>query len=862
MRKRAASKRPPSIGLREGDADTPSTSTSTLTTTSPRPEVPIGAWDWFFSWPGLILLAVLTLALYSPAISGGFIWDDDDYVENNESLRTLDGLRRIWTDTKATPQYYPLVHTTFWIEYQLWGLKPLGFHVVNVLLHATSAWLFGRLLRMLEIPGALLGALLLAVHPVCVESVAWITERKNTLAMLAYLLGFTCYLQAVHGEAAGAAGFSSKGARYYGFFLLCFVAAMLSKTVAFSLPAAILVVLWWRDGRLAWQHALRMLPAIVVGLPLALTTARLERTQVGAMGPEFHQTFSERLLVAGRSIWFYAGKVVFPYPLAFSYERWCVDPNRISDWLYPISAIVFVLCLVLVAWIYRTRLGRAPLAAALLFGGTLFPAIGFFDVYPFRYSYVADHFQHLAILGPLALIAAVLVRSDFRTVSPYQSSWMRFACGLGIVAILSSLTFVQCQDYRDLETLWTRTLQKSPKAFIAWNNLGVLRFEQERIMEAIRCFENAAQHGHQFYNARSNLASAYLELNEPEKALEYALEAKRLYGEERPGVPMRPCEASVKADEVIALVDLSNGRVTQAKERFEKLAAFDVDIETSIASATVLGILCDAAGETSAAEVYRLRARELAAGIPARAWLIVETLDRFKRSEEATQLAVRMIESQLRDAREQIRPQEAALVLRLLIRSDRIEEASAQGERLAARGISSTGFLANRGVAYARLGAFDKAIVMFRTALAADPENAEVHANLAMALLQVGKPREALSELHLAEQAPHCDIAIRRLHAWVLAAHPDLSVVDSARALSLAEQLVRDTGNNDPTMLDALSVALASASRFAEAIETNQQAEEVARQVGDADLAAAISQRGLRFVKNQRFVDESLSPAK
>ena len=186
------------------------------------------------------------------------------------------------------------------------------------------------------------------------------------------------------------------------------------------------------------------------------------------------------------------------------------------------------------------------------------------------------------------------------------------------------------------------------------------------------------------------------------------------------------------ADEVIALFDLSNGRVAEAKERFEKLAAFDVDLETSIASATVLSILCDASGETSAAQLYRQRARELAAGLPTRTWLIVETLDRFKRPDEATQMAVRLIESQLHDSKERVRPQEAALALRLLIRADRIEEASALGESLAARGLASPGLLANRGVAYARLGAFDKAIAMFRTVLAAESDNAEVHANLAM----------------------------------------------------------------------------------------------------------------------------------
>jgi protein O-mannosyl-transferase len=136
------------------------------------------------SAPPALLLVVAVLIAYLPALQGGYIWDDNRYVTENPILPQPDGLAAIWTDPGATIQYYPMVFTTFWLEYRLWGLNPLGYHATNILLHALSALLLWAILRRLAVPGAWLAAALFALHPVHVESVAWVTERKNVLSGL------------------------------------------------------------------------------------------------------------------------------------------------------------------------------------------------------------------------------------------------------------------------------------------------------------------------------------------------------------------------------------------------------------------------------------------------------------------------------------------------------------------------------------------------------------------------------------------------------------------------------------------------------------------------------------------------------
>src|SRR5688572_21356693 len=311
------------------------------------------------------VLLAMTLIAYLPAFRAGFIWDDPDYVVNNATLRSLDGLRQIWFVPRATPQYYPLVHTSFWIEYQLWGLNPSGYHAVNVLLHALASILLWRVLKLLEVPGAWLAAGIFALHPVHVESVAWVTERKNVLSGVFYLASALAFL---HFEETAE---PRRRWRFYAMSLLLFVVALLSKTVTASLPAAILLVAWWKRGRVTWRDLMPLIPFFVTGVALALRTAQFEREHVGASGAEFDFTWAERILIAGRAAWFYAWKLIAPVNLSFIYPRWTIDDRAAAQYAFPIAAIALVMTLALL----RRRIGLGALVAVLFFGGTLVPAL-------------------------------------------------------------------------------------------------------------------------------------------------------------------------------------------------------------------------------------------------------------------------------------------------------------------------------------------------------------------------------------------------------------------------------------------------------------------------------------------------------
>ncbi len=257
----------------------------------------------------LAALALLALCaiFHGPAVGGGFVWDDDDYVERNETLRSAEGLRRIWFDLEATPQYYPLVHTTYWLEYRLWGLDPAGYHATNILLHAAASVLLWRVLLLMGIPGAWFAAAIFGVHPVHVESVAWITERKNVLSAVFMFASALLYLRFSLGDRARR-GPRRVRAEYAGALLL-FVAALLSKTVACTLPVLLLMVIWWRRGGMTRREVLSLAPFLAIGLVLGLLTVYLERHHVEARGADWDLSPAQRCLIAGRAVFFYAGKL-------------------------------------------------------------------------------------------------------------------------------------------------------------------------------------------------------------------------------------------------------------------------------------------------------------------------------------------------------------------------------------------------------------------------------------------------------------------------------------------------------------------------------------------------------------------------
>jgi tetratricopeptide (TPR) repeat protein len=429
---------------------------------------------------------------YLPALEGGLLWDDAAHVTRPE-LRSLHGLWRIWSDLGATQQYYPLLHSAFWMEYKLWGDSMLGYHLANLLLHAAAAILVMLIMRRLGLQGAWLAALVFALHPVCVESVAWIAEQKNTLSTVFYLSAALLYL---HFD-------ETRRRSQYFLALALFVLALLSKTVTDTLPAALLVVFWWRRGRLGWKRdVLPLLPWFTLGAAAGLFTAWVERKFVLAEGPDFALTLVERFLVAGRAVWFYLGKLVWPANLMFFYPRWRVDPGEWWQYLFPLGALAALAGLCLLA-----RKHRGPLAGALVFGGTLFPALGFFNVYPFIYSYVADHFQYTASLGIIVPVASGLA-SAVSLLRPGTRRWTMAAASVALAG-LGALTWQQCGMYSDMETLFQETIERNPGCWIAHYNLGVLiGGTPGRSEEAIQHYREAARLKPDYAMAHYNLALA------------------------------------------------------------------------------------------------------------------------------------------------------------------------------------------------------------------------------------------------------------------------------------------------------------------------------------------------------------------
>lgn len=422
--------------------------------TSPKPDR-----TWLFA---LLLLAVTALA-YAPAWNGRPIWDDDAHLTKVE-LRSASGLARIWFEPGATQQYYPLVHCVFWLEQKIWDLAPTPYHFVNILLHATSAFLLFLFLRRLRIPGGWLAALLFALHPVQVESVAWISELKNTLSGVFYLSAALAYLRFDRER--------KRGAWFLAFAL--FLAALLSKTVVASLPAALLIVFSWERGKLSWRRdVLPLLPFFALALAAGLTTSWIEHQLIGAHGEAFDLSLGQRVLIAGRAFWFYLGKLFWPQKLTFIYPRWNVDPHLWWQWLFPLAAFALVIAL----WFLRRRT-RGLLAAILFFGGTLFPVLGFLNVYPFIFSFVADHFQYLASIGIFTLLAA-----GFAIASEH----LRFAraAAVLVLALLAFLTWQQAHIYADPITLYEATLRDNPDCWLAHNNLSTAYLARGRIDDAL-----------------------------------------------------------------------------------------------------------------------------------------------------------------------------------------------------------------------------------------------------------------------------------------------------------------------------------------------------------------------------------------
>src|SRR5438445_4856990 len=396
--------------------------------------------------------------MYQPAWSGGFIWDDDDYVTNNELLTAPDGLRRIWFSLDSPSQYFPLVYTTFRIEHALWGLNPSGYHWINLLLHVANALLVWRALVRLKVPGAWLAGAIFALHPVHVESVAWITERKNVLMGFFFLLTLLAWIAFLDER-------TKRPWRFYGLALILYVLALSAKTTACTLPAALLLILWLQKKPINKRLLSQVVPFLILGIGMGLLAVWWERYHQGTRGVLFALGPIERILIASRAVWFYLSKLIWPSNLTFIYPKWNILPGHPLDYVWLLAGVV--LCAVI--YFARRYVGRGVEVAAAFFVATLSPVLGFIMLYTFRYTFLPDHYQYLACIGPIALVSAGLV-----TVSNSLEYGPRFLCVLWIFvfSVLGLLTWRQSASYRDSETLWRTTIDKDPGCWMAETNLG------------------------------------------------------------------------------------------------------------------------------------------------------------------------------------------------------------------------------------------------------------------------------------------------------------------------------------------------------------------------------------------------------
>ena len=511
---------------------------------------------------GCVVIVGACFLAYSPAMKGDFLWDDSKYVVNNPLLSAPDGLWRIWFSTDVPSQYFPLVYTALRFEFNLWGLNPFYFHLTNISIHVISALLIWLILSRLSIPAGWFAAAVFALHPVNVESVAWITELKNTLMLLFFLLSVLFYMGAVlRSRTRGGA------IVFYILSLICYVLSLLSKTTACVLPVVLIIIIWLKRLPLNRRRLLGVVPYFVIGLVMGLLTMYWEYHYQGVDRIDLHLGFLDRLLIAARAIWFYAGKVFWPVNLAFSYPRWDIDPRVPAQYLWLVSCLLAAGGL----WLFRNLLGRGVIAGVVFFVVALVPMLSFFQLYTFLYTWVADHYQYIAIIGLIAVAAGGGAKIFY--------SFGKGGRVLGVIVAgavllaLGSLTWRQARLYGNSELIWRDTLAKNPDSWLAHNNLGQMCIAQNKLDEAIfhitRSLELAklapVAHAHDIAAAHFNLALVYKQQQRYDDAVEQFQQALNI----------NPGDVEARLEMADALE--SQGLLDEAGAQYEKLLQMGVD---------------------------------------------------------------------------------------------------------------------------------------------------------------------------------------------------------------------------------------------------------------------------------------------
>jgi len=613
------------------------------------------------TWWLALLLVVGTVLAYLPVWHAGLIWDDRGFIMDNPLIRRADGLWRFWFSTKPV-DYYPVTSTLWWMEWRLWGGNPMGYHGVNVLLHALDALLLWRLLARLKIPGSWLAAAIFAVHPVNVESVAWIAERKNVLAMLFYLASLSCFVRSdLSTVPAGVHGPSSvvSSWRWYGLALAAFFLALLSKTVVAPMPFVLLGLAWWQRGKVKRADVLRVLPFFAMTAFIGSISFWFQSHR--AIGADIVRTdsFWARLAGAGWATWFYAHKALLPFGLRSIYPRWQIDGGAWWSYLPGLLVVsVFVLC-----WRTRQTWGKVLLWGLFYFVVMLSPVLGFLNIGFMKFSLVADHWQYFAIIGPIALLAAAIAKG-YERLGPHSRHVLAALVGAMLVG-LAALTWRQSELYRDSGTFWRAVLATDPDSWGAHNNLGGFLVEQGQSYEALAHFRRAVELQPAYAKAQYNLGAALREKGQVGEAIVHLQRAvdidphyveahnslARALGQKGEWDGAMEClerSLEIDPDQAEAHNNLANvlwqkGRLRDAVAEYEKALALHPDYAAAHFN---LGDVLREAGETRKAIAHYRMALDIrpdfAPALDSLAWVLATSPDASVRDGvQAVELAAR-----------------------------------------------------------------------------------------------------------------------------------------------------------------------------------------------------------------------------
>jgi tetratricopeptide (TPR) repeat protein len=638
-------------------------------------------------------LVAATFCAYRHVWQAGFIWDDEMHVTNNPCIVGPLGLKEIWTTREA--RYFPLTLTTFWLEHALWGLNPLGYHLVNVAAHCASALALWWVLRILGVRGAWLGAAIWALHPVQVETVAWVTELKNTQSGLFYLLAIGCFVNWTKREESG----GPRGRRWYWAALGFSALAVASKSSTTILPVVLALCAWWVERRLRSRVVVALLPIIALcaaAAALTLWTQHLE----GANDAEWARSLGERVVVAGRVPWFYLGKLVWPHPLVFIYPRWTVNASSAASYLPAAGALLALFGL----WLGRAGPLRPAFFAFGVFIAALLPVLGLLDQFYWRYSFVGDHFQYLASMAPLALAAAAAATVyrwlERKFGGAGRTVFVRAGAALLAGAVLLALgaaTTIQSKAYRDIESMWRTTLASNPDCWMASNNLGVHLLATHREAEAEDLFRRTISLRPRHVEAHNNLGNI---LSRSGRTVEALLEFNRAVAIDPGFAPAR-----------FGLGDayLHSGRLEDAAARYREALKLDPE---------------NADGRLN------LGAALLGVGRPA------EAAVQFQRA-LAARPSFASAETDLGNAELQLgHPDEAIVHYRRALAIDPTQAEAAN----------------NLGIVLVDSGRLDEAIALYREEIRLRPDDREAHRDLGRALFKRGDLEGAEAEMGAASR--------------------------------------------------------------------------------------------------------------